>query len=236
MIRIRNVFYGAWLYAGTFLLMTLYMALLPAPRRVGMRAALRFWAVAMVWGMRVIGGVRLEVRGREKLPEGAYLIAAKHQSMFDIVPPFLFASDSLFVMKRELAKIPLFGWLSQKAKMIRVDREAHAKAMFALIADAKQLMAEPRQLVIFPEGTRHPPGAPADYKPGVAALYRELGLPCVPVATNSGVYLDAKGLVLKRGTVVVQILDPIEPGLKRAAFMTLLQDRIESASADLLKG
>jgi 1-acyl-sn-glycerol-3-phosphate acyltransferase len=216
--------------------MTLYMALLPAPRRVGMRAALRFWAVAMVWGMRVIGGVRLEVRGREKLPEGAYLIAAKHQSMFDIVPPFLFASDSLFVMKRELAKIPLFGWLSQKAKMIRVDREAHAKAMFALIADAKQLMAEPRQLVIFPEGTRHPPGAPADYKPGVAALYRELGLPCVPVATNSGVYLDAKGLVLKRGTVVVQILDPIEPGLKRAAFMTLLQDRIESASADLLKG
>jgi len=186
--------------------------------------------------MRVIGGVRLEVRGREKLPEGAYLIAAKHQSMFDIVPPFLFASDSLFVMKRELAKIPLFGWLSQKAKMIRVDREAHAKAMFALIADAKQLMAEPRQLVIFPEGTRHPPGAPADYKPGVAALYRELGLPCVPVATNSGVYLDAKGLVLKRGTVVVQILDPIEPGLKRAAFMTLLQDRIESASADLLKG
>jgi len=236
MIRIRNVFYGVWLYAGTFLLMTLYMALLPAPRRVGMRAALRFWAVAMVWGMRVIGGVRLEVRGREKLPEGAYLIAAKHQSMFDIVPPFLFASDSLFVMKRELAKIPLFGWLSQKAKMIRVDREAHAKAMFALIADAKQLMAEPRQLVIFPEGTRHPPGAPADYKPGVAALYRELGLPCVPVATNSGVYLDAKGLVLKRGTVVVQILDPIEPGLKRAAFMTLLQDRIESASADLLKG
>ena len=234
MIRIRNVFYAVWLYAGTFGLMSLYMTLLPFPRRLGMRAALRFWAVAMVWGMKVIGGVRLEVRGREKLPPGAYLIAAKHQSMFDIVPPFTFAYDSLFVMKRELANIPLFGWLSHKAKMIRVDREAHAKAMFALIADAKQLMAEERQLVIFPEGTRHAPGAPTDYKPGVAALYRELGLPCVPVATNSGVYLDAKGLVLKRGTVVVQILDPIEPGLNRATFMALLQERIETASAELL--
>jgi len=235
MIRIRNVFYGVWLYAGTFLLMTLYMALLPAPRRVGMRAALRFWAVAMVWGMRVIGGVRLEVRGREKLPEGAYLIAAKHQSMFDIVPPFLFASDSLFVMKRELAKIPLFGWLSQKAKMIRVDREAHAKAMFALIADAKQLMAEPRQLVIFPEGTRHPPGAPADYKPGVAALYRELGLPCVPVATNSGAHWPAHGVIRRPGVIVFEFLEPIPAGLKRATFMSDLQNRIETASNALLE-
>jgi len=140
----------------------------------------------------------------------------------------------LFVMKKELARIPLFGWLSRKAKMIRVDRRAHAKALIALIADAKQLMSEPRQLLIFPEGTRHPPGAPPDYKPGVAALYRELGLPCVPLATNSGVCLDGGGFVKKPGTVVVQILDPIAPGLKRAEFMSILQDRIESASAALL--
>jgi len=199
-----------------------------------MRKGLRLWARLMVWGMRVIGGVRLEVRGTEKLPQGAYLIAAKHQSMFDVVPPFTFAPDSLFVMKKELARIPLFGWLSRKAKMIRVDRRAHAKALIALIADAKQLMSEPRQLLIFPEGTRHPPGAPPDYKPGVAALYRELGLPCVPLATNSGVCLDGGGFVKKPGTVVVQILDPIAPGLKRAEFMSILQDRIESASAALL--
>jgi 1-acyl-sn-glycerol-3-phosphate acyltransferase len=234
MIRIRAAIYATWLYAGTFLLMILYMPLLLVPRD-WMRKGLRLWARLIVWGMRVIGGVRLEVRGLEKLPQGAYLIAAKHQSIFDVVPPFTFALDSVFVMKKELARIPLFGWLSNKAKMIRVDRQAHAKALRAIIADAKRLMVEPRQLLIFPEGTRHPPGAPADYKPGVAALYRELDLPCVPVATNSGVCLNSAGFVKKPGTVVVQILDPIAPGLKRSEFMSLLQERIEAASDALLK-
>lgn len=232
-MKLRAALYAAWVYGLTFLLMALYLPLILVPR-AGIREALKFWAHVMVWGMRFIGGVRLEVRGRENLPKGAYMIAAKHQSMFDVVPPYLFAWDMLFVMKKELAKIPLFGWLSQKAKMIKVDREAHARALLALIADAKRLMAEPRQLLIFPEGTRHPPGAPADYKPGVAALYRELGLPCVPLATNSGVYMDPGGLVKKRGTVVVQILAPIPPGLKRAEFMSVLQERLESGSAALL--
>lgn len=232
-MTVRAALHGAWIYSVTFLAMALYLPLLLVPR-AGIRAGLKMWARLIIWGMRVIGGVRLEVRGAEKLPQGAYLIAAKHQSMFDIAPPFIFASDPMFVMKKELAKIPAFGPLSRKARMIEVDREAHAKAMRAMIADAKRLMAESRQLVIFPEGTRHPPGAPTDYKPGVAALYRELGLPCAPVATNSGVYLDARGLAKRPGTVVVQILDPIAPGLKRAEFMVVLQERIESASAELL--
>jgi 1-acyl-sn-glycerol-3-phosphate acyltransferase len=233
MSRIRALIYAVWLYAGTFVLMILYMPLLLVPR-AWMRKGLRLWAHLMVWSMGAIGGVRLEVRGREKLPSGAYLIAAKHQSMFDVVPPFTFAPDCVFVMKKELARIPLFGWLSQKAKMIWVDRQAHAKALRALIADAKRLMVEPRQLLIFPEGTRHLPGASTEYKPGVAALYRELGLPCVPIATNSGVCLNSGGFVKKPGTMVVQILDPIAPGLKRAEFMSLLQERIESASTALL--
>jgi 1-acyl-sn-glycerol-3-phosphate acyltransferase len=230
---IRTALHGAWIYSVTFLAMALYMPLVLLPRP-GIRAGLRIWARAMVWGMGAVGGVRLEVRGLEKLPPGAYLIAAKHQSMFDIAPPFTFAPDCLFVMKKELMSIPAFGWLSRKAEMIRVDREAHAKAMRAMLADAKRLMVQPRQLVIFPEGTRHPPGAPADYKPGVAALYRELNLPCVPLATNSGVFLDARGLARRRGVLVVQILDPIAPGLKRGEFMALLQERIETASAALL--
>ncbi len=96
------------------------------------------------------------------------------------------------------------------------------------------LMAETRQLLIFPEGTRHPPGSPPEYKPGVAALYKELDVPCVPVATNSGVYLDAAANVMKRGTVVWEILEPIPPGLKRAEFMRVLQERIETASTALL--
>lgn len=234
-MRLRTALHAAWLYGVTCLLMALYLPLLLLPR-AAMRAGLKLWAALLVFGMRHIGGVRLEVRGAEKLPAGSYVIAAKHQSMFDIIPPFTFAPDALFVMKKELGNIPAFGWLSRKAAMIEVDREAGASAMLRLIADARRLMAEPRQLLIFPEGTRHPPGAPADYKPGVAALYRELDLPCAPVATNSGVCLDARGLARKPGVVVVEILEPIAPGLKRGEFMRLLQERIETASSALLDG
>jgi 1-acyl-sn-glycerol-3-phosphate acyltransferase len=232
-IRLRGRLYAVWLYGVTILSMALYLPLLLVPR-AAMRAGLKLWAALVIWGMRVIGGVRLDIRGAERLPHGSYLIAAKHQSMFDVVPPFVVASDALFVMKKELARIPAFGWLSRKAKMIEVDRQARAQALRQMIADARRLMAEPRQLLIFPEGTRYPPGAPADYKPGVAALYAELGLPCVPVATNSGVCLDARGLVRQPGTVVFEILEPIPPGLKRADFMRTLQARIETASAALL--
>jgi 1-acyl-sn-glycerol-3-phosphate acyltransferase len=233
-VKIRSALHAVWLYGVTFMAIALYLLLLPFPRSA-IRAGLRLWAILMVFGLRFIGGVRLEVRGTGRLPHGSYMIAAKHQTMFDIAPPFTYAPDMLFVMKQELGKIPAFGWLSRKAKMIKVDRGAHAKALRDLVADAKRLMVEPRQLLIFPEGTRHPPGAQTDYKPGVAALYRELDLPCVPVATNSGLCLDARGIARKRGVVVVEILEPIAPGLKRGEFMRLLQERIETASNALLK-
>lgn len=233
MIKLRRALYAVWLYGGTFLLMTLYLPLLFVPR-AGIREALKFWARVMIFGMRYIAGVRLDIRGIERLPKGSYILACKHQSMFDVVPPYFVAHDMLYVMKKELGRVPLFGWLSLKAKMIRVDREAHAQALRQLIADARMLMAETRQLLIFPEGTRHPPGSPPEYKPGVAALYKELDVPCVPVATNSGVYLDAAANVMKRGTVVWEILEPIPPGLKRAEFMRVLQERIETASTALL--
>jgi 1-acyl-sn-glycerol-3-phosphate acyltransferase len=232
--RLRSVLHGAWIYAVTFLAMALFLLLLPFPRSA-IRVGLKLWAIVIVFGMRVIGGVRLEVRGAERLPQGSYLIAAKHQTMFDIAPPFTYAPDMLFVMKKELNRIPAFGLLSRKARMIEVDRGAQAKALRDLVADAKRLLAEPRQLLIFPEGTRHPPGAETDYKPGVAALYRELDLPCVPVATNSGVCLDTRGVARRPGVVVVEILEPIAPGLKRGEFMRLLQERIETASSALLK-
>ena len=233
-MRIRTILHAAWLYGLTALLMALYLTLLLVPRW-GMRAGLKLWARLIIFGAWLIGGVKLEVRGLENLPkQGSYILAPKHQSWFDIIPPFTFAPDALFVMKKELGKIPAFGWESRKAAMIEVDREASVKAMLNMIADAKRLMAEPRQLVIFPEGTRSPPGAETTYKPGTAALYKELALPVVPVATNSGVCLDPQGLARKPGTVVVQILPPIAPGLKRAEFMRLLQEQIDTASKALL--
>ena len=233
-MRLRRILYALWYYGVTVVLALAYIPLLALPRQL-LREGIRFWAKSLIWGMRVIGGVRLEVRGLDKVPkDGPVLIAAKHQSMFDIVPAFAYMPDALFVMKRELIRIPVFGWLNLKHGSIVVDRQGHVNAMRKLIADARDRFKEPRQLLIFPEGTRRPLGAPPDYKPGVAGMYRDLDVPCVPVATNTALHIDVQGVARSRGTVVYEVLDPIPAGLKRADFMRLLQERIETASTALL--
>ena len=234
MMRLRSILYGLWYYGLTAGLAVLYIPLLALPRGI-LRSGIQLWARLLIWGMRVIGGVKLEIRGLEHLPQGVpVLLAAKHQSMFDIVPAFACMPDPLFVMKRELMAIPVFGWHNRKHGSIVVDRRGQAQAMRKLIADARDRFKEPRQLLIFPEGTRRALGAPPDYKPGVAGLYRDLDVPCVPVATNTGAHISSSGIATSPGTVVYQVLEPIPAGLKRADFMRLLQERIETASGALL--
>jgi len=228
-MRLRSLLYGLWYYGVTVALAILYIPLLALPR-AALRHGIRIWARLLIWGLRVIGGVRLEVRGLDRIPPGACLIAAKHQSMFDIIPAFAYLPDALFVMKKELMRIPVFGWHNRKHGTIVVDRGGEAQAMRKLIADARDRFKEPRQLLIFPEGTRRPPGAEPDYKPGVAGIYRDLQTPCVPVATNTGLHINSAGIATSSGTVVYEVLEPIPAGLKRADFMRLLQERIEMAS------
>jgi 1-acyl-sn-glycerol-3-phosphate acyltransferase len=138
------------------------------------------------------------------------------------------------VLKKELLVIPFYGWYSIKGGMIAVDREGHASALKKLVKDTRERLSEDRQVIIFPEGTRKDPGAQPDYKPGVAALYRDLDLPCTPVATNSGVHWPAHGFLRRPGTIVFQFLEPLPAGLKRGEFMRELQDRIETATNALL--
>jgi 1-acyl-sn-glycerol-3-phosphate acyltransferase len=139
------------------------------------------------------------------------------------------------VLKRELMRLPVLGWYAKAAGMIPIDRGGGSATVRALSDNAADQLKTPRQIVIFPEGTRKLPGAPPDYKSGVAALYRDLGLPCTPVATNSGLHWPARGLVMRPGLVVYEFLEPIPPGLKRAEFMRLLEARIETASNALLE-
>ena len=167
--------------------------LLLAPRRWAMEG-LRLHGLASLWWLKVICGTRVEVRGREKLPEGACLVASKHQSAWDtfaLIPVF---RDPAMVMKAELGWIPLYGWFSHKFQHIFVRRDKGPSALKAMIRDARQRAAQGREIVIFPEGTRRPPGAPPDYKPGFLALYEGLGLPCVPLALNSGLFWPRRSL------------------------------------------
>ena len=233
MTPVRAVLYFLWFYLITIPLAVAYSALLIAPRRA-MIEAVRAWARVMVFGLRVLGGVQMEVRGLEHLAPGRALVAAKHQSLFDFIGPFAIFPDACFVLKQELLAIPFFGWNASKGGMIAINRGGHAKALKDLLRSARDRLSEPRQVVIFPEGTRKAPGDPPDYKPGVAALYRDLGLACTPVATNSGVHLSARGVLRSTGVIVYEFLPPIPPGLKRAEFMAELERRIETASNALL--
>ncbi len=234
MILLRSLLFTLFFYAWSVL-----MCLLLLPTLIGPRSWLKFgfkvWSNGTMAGLRALAGVRVEFRGRQHLPEGPALIAAKHQCMLDTIVPFTVLADACLVLKKELTRIPFYGWYALRGRMIVVDREAQAAALRKLVTDSRERMAKRRQLLIFPEGHRMEPGAAPDYKPGVAALYRDLDLPCVPVATNSGVHWPAHGILRRPGVVVFEFLEPIPAGLKRGVFMAELQNRIETASDALLE-
>lgn len=229
----RSLLFNFMFYVTTVLFLVLGSPLLFGPRRWAM-AALAMHGRFELWLLKVIAGTKLEVRGLEKLPEGSSLVAAKHQSAwetFALIPLF---RDPAYLMKRELFWIPLHGWFSRKFEMIPVDRDKGPSALRRMLREAKDRAAQGREIVIFPEGTRRAPGAPPDYKTGVVLLYEALQIPCVPLALNSGVFWPRRSLLRRPGTIVVEILDPIPPGLPKAEFLERLIGSIETASARLL--
>lgn len=233
MTWIRSLLFVAVFYLLSTVTAFLMLPTLVLPRRA-CAGMLKVWGSAVTVLLRLICGVRVEVRGRQHMPRGAALIASKHQCMFDIFGAFAFLPDGCFVARKELMRIPFFGWYLRKAGMIVVDREGQAKALKKLVADSRERLKHARQIVIFPEGHRGEPGVAGDYKPGVAALYRELDMPCGLLALNTGVHWPAHGFLRTPGTIVFEFLEPIPAGLKRAEFMRTLQERLETASNALL--
>ncbi|MEO1206698.1 MAG: lysophospholipid acyltransferase family protein [Pseudomonadota bacterium] len=230
---IRSLIFGAVFYANTALFLVIGSPLLLAPRTWAM-TGLRLHARASLWWFRIIVGTKLEVRGLEHLPADAALIAAKHQSAWDtfaLIPVF---RDPAMVMKAELGSIPFYGWFSRKFEHILVRRDRGPAALRDMLRMAKARHLAGRDIVIFPEGTRRLVDAPPDYKSGVVALYSGLDAPCVPVALNSGVFWPRNSLMRRPGTIVVQLLEPIPPGLDRKTFRDTLETRIEAATTKLV--
>lgn len=230
---VRSAVYAVAFYLTTALFLVLCSPLLLAPRSWAM-AALKAHARTSLWLLRIIAGTRLEVRGRQNLPPGAFLVAAKHQSAWDTFALIPLFRDPAVVLKSELAQIPLYGWFCVKFEHIIVSRERAAAALKKMLADSRDRANSGREILIFPEGTRSPPGAPPDYKPGITALYEALSLPCVPLALNSGLYWPRRSLLRYPGTIVVELLEPIPAGLDRRTFKAELEKRIEAASGRLI--
>lgn len=229
MIYLRSALFQLWFWLVSIVINIAALPTLLLPRETTLWAA-GLWARLVLWGLRVFGGLSYEVRGRANLKPGAALIASKHQTMWETIFVHALLPAPAQVMKRELMRIPFYGWYAAKMAMIIVDRDAQARALKQMLADAAARLRAGRQIVIFPEGTRRPPGSPPDYKPGIAALYRGLGVPCVPMAHNSGLFWPAKGYLVRPGRILVEILPPIAPGLDRRDFMGQLETRIEEAT------
>lgn len=229
MTALRAFLFNAVFWVWTPLLAILYLLLLPLPWRA-LYAAVTWWAGTMMWTLRALVGLTWEMRGRERVPPGACIVAAKHQSAWDTVSLPLWFDYPAVVLKRELFQIPVWGWHARHCGMIAVDRSAGASALKRMVAASLDRAAQGRKIVIFPQGTRTAPGTKRAYLPGVAALYDRLDLPVVPVALNSGVFWGRRSFMKRPGRIVVEFLDPIPPGLKRSDFMAELERRIEEAS------
>jgi 1-acyl-sn-glycerol-3-phosphate acyltransferase len=233
MLALRSLLFNVAFYVNLVVWMLMIIPTFALPRKALIRAA-QAWAKSSVWLMKVIAGTKVEYRGLERIPPGGLLVAAKHQSFWETFVLASLVDDPAFILKRELMWLPLFGWYLWKADMVPIDRRSGSLALTEMNARAREAVAEGRQILIFPEGTRRAPGAPPAYKYGVAHLYANLGVPCVPVAVNSGLYWPRRRFLRRPGTIVLEVLEPIPPGLPRDVFFREVQGRIEAASDRLL--
>jgi 1-acyl-sn-glycerol-3-phosphate acyltransferase len=230
MIWIRSILFNVAFYLVTAVMLVGSLPVFIFGSEDAGMNVVRTWARACLWLHEHVAGVRMEVRGREYMPHGAALVAAKHQSSFETIAFFPMLSNMTVVMKQSIRSLPLFGPYTVKTGMIHVDREGGAAALRHLSARAREEIAKNREIVVFPEGTRRPVDAPPDYQGGIGLLYRSLNVPVVPVALNSGLYWPRRSLLHYPGTVIIEFLPPIPAGLDTRTFLARLQDAIETAS------
>jgi 1-acyl-sn-glycerol-3-phosphate acyltransferase len=230
----RSILFNIAFYLNLLAYMLAALPTLLMPRHIVL-AAVKSWARVNLWLLRVICDIRVEFRGLERLPRGAFLVAAKHQSAWETFALLPLFDDPAFILKRELMWIPIFGWYAARTEMIPVDRGARAQALAKMTERTCRELGRGRQIVIFPEGTRRAPGAEPKYKYGVAHLYAATDVPCVPIALNSGLYWPRRSFRRYPGTVRVEILDAISPGIDKKAFMARLQNAVEGATARLVE-
>lgn len=232
MLVLRSLLFNTLFYINMVALMLLGMPTMILGRKA-IFALARLWARSSLRLLAVICGTHAEFRGTDNIPKGALLIAPKHQSMWETFALLLYVEDFSYVLKRELTWIPFFGWYLRRGEQVAIDRSSGRAALRQVTDAAKKLFAQNRQLFIFPEGTRRPPGAPPEYKFGVAHVYAEAGVPCLPVALNSGMFWPRRKFLRYPGTIVVEFLPAIPPGMSRQDFLTRLADDIETATRRL---
>ncbi|MDR1828475.1 MAG: 1-acyl-sn-glycerol-3-phosphate acyltransferase [Methylobacteriaceae bacterium] len=233
MVFVRAIVFNILFYSNLILWMVVFSPALLGPRPPVAEIARR-WARSSLALLRLVVGVDAEFRHTERIPAGGILVASKHQSFWETFALFTVLPSPVFILKRELMWIPFFGWYLAKIGCIGVNRQSGELSAREMVEKSKRALAENQQLVIFPEGTRKAPGAPPDYKRGVAMLYRLLKVPCQPVALNSGLFWPRRKLIRRRGVILVEFCPVIPAGIDRDAFLEQVQRTIEDTTASLL--
>ncbi|HEY4191779.1 MAG TPA: 1-acyl-sn-glycerol-3-phosphate acyltransferase [Mesorhizobium sp.] len=235
MLQIRSLAFNFVFYVSLIVQMVLWAPFYFLSPRHRAWFVPKFWARTSLWLHEKIAGTRSEITGQENLPEGSFILAPKHQSFWDAIAFFPYLRDPLYILKRELTWIPFFGWYIMKMRMIPVDRGSRSKALKMVVAATREELARnPRQLIIYPEGTRRPPGAEPAYKYGIVELYNQLGVPVVPVAHVAGLFWPRRKFLRYPGTIHARFLPAIPPGLGKEEFMARLIGETEAACDRLL--
>jgi 1-acyl-sn-glycerol-3-phosphate acyltransferase len=233
MIWARSLLFNLLFFGITVVVSIATIPTLPMSRRSTLWMT-KLWARWVIWALRWSVGVKVEIRGWENLPPGGVVIAAKHQSAFDTIIWLSLLEEPAYVMKKELLRIPLYGWHARKAGMIPVDREGGGAALRGMLRAATDRVAAGRQVVIFPEGTRTPVGQRVSYQPGVVAIAAGTGAPVVPVATDSGRVWGRRHFLKRPGMIRISVLPPLPPGLNRAKLLAALESQIEGETDRLM--
>ena len=234
-----SIFLRSLVYNVLFYLVLAFWLIVAIPTfvmpRWGILFIARCWARSSIFLMRLICNTKVEYRGLEKIPKGPLIVASKHQSMWETFALLQFFEQPLFIVKRELKWIPFFGWYVIKTGMIGVERNARPRSLKDMTRRASVQVRKGRQLIIFPEGTRRPVDAPPRYKTGVAQVYVDCGVPCLPVALNTGLFWPRRTFMRYPGTLVVEFLDALPPGLSRIEFNAQVRTVIEEATNRLVE-
>jgi len=226
------VWIRSWIYLVLFVSWTTFCGFFLLPtlvRRDWTLAGIRFWVRGIMFLARTVAGVTCRIEGKENIPPGACIVAAQHQASFETYRIFLELPRPVFVLKRELTWIPLIGWYMARGGLVPIDRASGATAMRKMLRAAKAAMARGDQIVLFPEGTRVPPGEQRPYQPGVVALYNSLNVPVIPMALNTGALWGKTRILKIPGQIVFRFLPPMPAGMDKTEILDALRVQIEGA-------
>lgn len=224
-----NIAFFSWAFISAILFTPLFIISTKAAQKVGGP-----WADVSMFLARIFCGIKFEIRGREHIQTIPVIYASKHQSAWDTMIFLYIFPRVAYVLKKELLRLPFWGWYLWRMKMIAIDRKAGASSVKQLMRDGKAALADGRSIIIFPEGTRTKPNAPPNYQVGITAMYSALNVPVVPVALNSGIYWGKNAFFKTAGTIIIEFLPPIPAGLPKKEFAQRLEHDIESASNKLI--